>query len=71
MNRFMLIDMTTAARYALIGGVLVVLAVAACALNANYKNQGNRTSAEQLTAEEVVDLEVQAAAQFEAEGGKH
>lgn len=49
----------------------MVLAIAAYALNTNYTAQSERTGSEQLTAEEVVDLEVEAAAQYEASGGKY
>lgn len=63
--------MSSTTRYALIAVALVILGFAAFAVNANYTNQGERTGTEQLSAEEVVDLEVEAAAQFKASGGKY
>lgn len=63
--------MTTTARYALIAGVVVVLGIAAFALNSNYERQEQRTGTEALDAADVVDLEVQAQKEFEAAGGKY
>jgi hypothetical protein len=65
--------MTSTSRYALIAGIIVVLAIAAYVLNSNYGSQADsaRTGTERLTAEQVVDAEVEAAAQFEAAGGEY
>lgn len=58
--------MTSTTRYILIGVGIVILAVAAYTVRDN-----SRTGTEAMTAEQVVDLEVAAQQEFEANGGKY
>lgn len=59
--------MTTTTRYSLIIVAVVILAVAAYTVKSN----STRTETERMTAEQVVDLEVAAQKEYEANGGKY
>ena len=68
--------MTTATRYALIIGVIVALGLAALTLNyyshqPEERQEQERVGTEKLDAADVVDLEVQAEADYKASGGNY
>ncbi len=59
--------MTKTTQYILTAAAIVILILAVFVVKSNSQRSGT----EQLTAEQVVDAEVEAAAQFEAAGGKY